>query len=113
MPTMATALTEFSDNGNSRTYTLTGHTAVKPQIVIQKRVVATAANASAEDTINVVYGTSDADGNPLPGRVSFAITVRRPVQGQASDVTSALAVVRDIVASDEFANTIDTQEYLK
>lgn len=113
MAAMSTVLTEFSDNGNSRTYTRTGHSALNPRLVIQKRKVATSPQGSAEDTIDIISGTLDADGNMLPGRIAFSVTIRRPVLGQATDVTAALAVLRDIVASDEFTSTVNTQNYLK
>lgn len=113
MAAMTTVLTEFADNGNSRTYTLAGHTAVKPKLVIQRRVVATAPNSSPEDTFDVVIGTTDAEGMVLPGRVTFSVKARRPLQGQAADTAFALAIARDIVNSDEFANTVMTQEWLK
>lgn len=113
MAAMATAVTEFADNGNSRTYTRTGHTALNPRLVIQKRKVASSPQGSAEDTIDVISGTVDAEGIILPGRIAFSITVRRPVLGLAADVTAALAVIRDIVASDEFTTTVTTQNFLK
>lgn len=113
MAAMATAITEFANNGNSRTYTRTGHTALNPRLVIQKRKVATSPQGSAEDTIDVISGTVDAAGLILPGRIAFSIIVRRPVLGLATDVTAALAVIRDIVASDEFTVTVTSQNFLK
>lgn len=112
MAAMTTALTEFSDNGDSRTYTLTGHSISSPKIVVQKRRVPVGNQKVAQDTVTVLYGTTDADGLPVPERVSFEVVIRRPVHGQAADVTAALAVIRDIVAGDEFANVKDTQEFL-
>lgn len=113
MAAMSTALTEFADNGNSRTYSYTGHTVQDPKIVIQKRKVPSGNQVIAEDVITVLSGTEDANGDQLEQRVTFAATVRRPIQGIAADVTAALAVFRDIVAGDEFGNTVDTQEHLK
>lgn len=113
MPAMATVLTEFSDSGNSRTSTLAGHTALKPRIVIQKRKVAVSDQSSPEDHIQVVYGTVDAAGLILPGKIAFELSLRRPVLGLAADVTAALAVFRDIVASDEFTAVTTTQNWLK
>lgn len=113
MAAMSTVLTEFSDNGNSRTYSQAAHTAVKPQLVLQKRKVPSGNQTVVEDTITVLAATEDSDGAVLPSRVTFTATVRRPVDGTAADVTAMLAVFRDIVAGDEFANTVDTQEWLK
>lgn len=112
MAAQTTALTEFSDNGDSRTYTYSGHSVSSPKLVIQKRRVPVGNQKVAQDTVTVVSGTTDADALPIPERVSFEVTIRRPVHGQAGDVAAALAIFRDIVAGDEFGNTVDTQEYL-
>jgi hypothetical protein len=113
MPAMSTALTEFSDNGNSRTYTLSGHTAMKPKIVVQKRKIPANQQASAEITVDVVLGTQDSEGMALSAKTAFSITARYPVLGQSAEITSGLAVIRDIVASDEFAAAVTSQNWLK
>jgi hypothetical protein len=112
MAAMTTALTEFSDNGNSRTYTYTGHTAGEPRLVIQKRRVPTGQQSVIEDTVTVYSSTEDATAELLASKVSFSVVVRRPIDGIAGDVTAALAIIRDIVAGDEFTNTVSTQEWL-
>lgn len=112
MPAMATVLTEFSDSGNSRTSTISGHTALKPRIVIQKRKVAATTESSPEDHISVIYGTEDAAGAILSSKVAFDVSLRRPVNGDAADVTAALVILRDIVASDEFTAVTTTQNWL-
>lgn len=112
MAAMTTALTEFSDSGNSRTYTTSGHSVQKPALVMQKRKVPTGSQTVAEDTIEVLHGTVDAEGIALPTRVSMKVTVRRPIDGAQADVDAALAILRDIVAGDEFSNTVSTSEYL-
>lgn len=113
MPAMATVLTEYSDESNFRTYTVPGHTVAKPRLLLQKRKIGSPGGASSYDNIQVVYGTVDAAGALLSGRVAFEVSIRRPVEGIAADVTAALATFRDIVASDEFANVVTTQNYLK
>ena len=112
MAAMTTALTEFSDNGNSRTYTYTGHTASEPRLVLQKRRVPSGDQSIVEDTITVLSSTEDAAGDLLNQKVNFTVTVRRPISGIAADVTAALAIFRDVIAGDEFTNTVNTQEYL-
>lgn len=109
---MLTALTEFSDNGNSRTYTQSSHTALDNKLVIQKRKVPSGNQVVLEDRINVLTTTHNSDGAVLPQKVSFEVIVRRPIDGVAADVTEQLAVFRDIIAGDEFTNTVNTQEYL-
>lgn len=112
MASMTTVLTEFSNNGNSRTSTTSGHTASKPKLVIEKRKVAEGNSQMAEYSVKVVHATQDADAVILSNKVSFECVVRYPLLGQSTDVTAALAIIRDIVASDEFANSVSTQEWL-
>jgi hypothetical protein len=112
MAAMTTALTEFSDSVNSRTYTYTGHTAADPRLVIQKRKVPSGNQQIVEDVISVLSGTEDANGVQLESKVMFQAVIRRPKDGIAADVTAALAIFRDIIAGDEFGNTVSTQEYL-
>lgn len=112
MAAMTTALTEFADNGNSRTFTYAGHSASDPKLVIQRRKVAVGSTSMAEDLFQVISGTEDAGGDPLTSRVLIEAKVRRPVDGITADVDAALVIFRDIVAGDEFTNTVDTQEWL-
>jgi len=112
MAAMTTALTEFSDNGNSRTYTYTGHTASEPRLVIQKRKLATGSASMIESSVKTVSSTEDSAGDLLSGKVSIETIIRGPVNGITSDVTAALAVHRDVIAGDEFTNTVSTQEWL-
>lgn len=114
MAGMTTVLTEFSDKENSRTYTLAAHTAVRPRLVIQKRRVPSGSTGSAESIVSVIYATVDEDGLPINSKVAFECSVRFPVNigSTETDITDALAVFRDIVAGDEFANTVSTQEWL-
>lgn len=112
MAAMTTALTEFSDSGNSRVYTYTGHTATEPRLVLQKRKIATSGTSVIEDTFTVVSSTEDAAGDLLASKITFEVKCRRPVNGIAGDVTAALAILRDVVAGDEYGNTVSTQQWL-
>lgn len=112
MAGMSTVLTEFADNGDSRTCTTSGHTASKPKLVIQKRKVPVGNEAVAEYSFSVVHGTEDAEGLPLPQRVSFTATVRYPVAGDAADISAALAIFKDAVAGDEFAASVTSQNWM-
>lgn len=111
MAVMTTALTEFRDLGDSRTYFYTGHTAAEPRLVIQRRKVAASATSVIEDTFQVVSSTEDAAGELLTSKVLFEAKVRRPANGITADVTAALAIFRDIVASDEFTATVNSQAW--
>lgn len=112
MAAMTAVLTEFSNSGNSRTSTLVSHTAIKPKLVIEKRRVAEAGQVVAEQSIKIVYGTVDADNLPLQQKVTFEVVVRYPITGNETDIASALGTLRDVVASDNFANSVSTQEWL-
>lgn len=112
MAAMTTTLTEFADNGNSRTYTLAAHAAAEPKLVLQRRKVPSGNQTVLEDTITVLESTEDSSGSILSSRVTFTATIRRPIDGIAADVTSALATFRDIIAGDEFTNVVNTQEFL-
>jgi hypothetical protein len=112
MAGMTTVLTEFSDNGNSRTSTYTGHTALEPRLVIEKRRVPEGGQTMIEYTAKVVSSTEDSDGLILDQKVSFEAIVRYPKLGASADVTAALVIFRDVIAGDEFANSVNTQEWL-
>jgi len=113
MAAMSTVLTVFSDQGNQRTFTYTGHSALDPRVVIQSRKVATGNTSVIEDRVQVISGTEDAANIPLASRVVYEAKLRRPVNGAAADVSAALAIFRDIVASDEFGTLTTTQKWLK
>jgi len=112
MPAMVTSLTGFSNNGDTKTSVLDAHTVSKPQLVIEKRKVAVGSQSVAESSVSVVVATVDADGAILPQKYNFTVTCRSPIAGASADKAIALATLRDVVASDEFANTVDTQEWL-
>jgi hypothetical protein len=106
MAALATTLQEQSSNGASTTYLLPVHTALVPALVIQKRVVPSGKKIVAEDTVKVVIATSDAEGSVLESKVDMGVYVRRPINGQSTDVAAALAYLRDIVQSDEFEDRV-------
>lgn len=113
MPVITTALTEFSDKENARTYTVSGHTVAKPRLLIQKRSVASSVGGVSQDTLSVVYGTVDGAGIPLNSKVVFEVNIRRPQAALAADVDAAKALFREVVASDEFAAVVASQNYVK
>lgn len=112
MAAMTTVLTEFSNNGNSRTSTYPGHTALVPKLVIEKRRVPEGNQSVAEYSCKVICATEDGEGNVLSQKVSFEAVVRYPLLGTSSDITAALAVFRDIIAGDEFGVSVTTQGWL-
>jgi len=110
---MSTVLTEFNKSLNNAQWYTSTHTALKPRLVMEKRKVPSGNQTVLEDTITVLHATADAAGVNLPQRVSLSVTVRRPVDGAAADMTAALAIFRDIIAGDEFALTTTSQKFLK
>jgi len=113
MAAMSTSVTQFSDENNRRTWSISGHTISAPRLLIQKRKVPATPSAASENSLQVVYGTKDAANIPLQSKVVFEVTVRYPADGASADVTAALAVFRDVVASDEFTATVTSQNYVK
>lgn len=113
MPVITTALTEFSDKENARTFTVAGHTVAKPRLLIQKRKVAPSVNGVALDNLSVVYGTVDAASAPVPQKIVFDVEIRRAPSSLAADVTAALALFREVVNSDEFVAVVNSQNYVK
>lgn len=112
MAGMSTVLTEYSTIGDKRTYTTSGHTVVKPKIVVCKRKLPVGNQSVSEFSFSVIHATEDDDGNVLQSKPSMEAVVRQPVNGQATDVTAILAIFRDIVAGDEFGNSVTTAEFL-
>lgn len=113
MAAMSTALTRFATNGDSAVFTQAAHTVQEPLLVLQKRKVPTGNQTMAETTVNVVNSTVDGvTAEVLSQKILFSAVVRSPIAGATADVDAALATFRDIVAGDEFANAVSTQEYL-
>lgn len=112
MAAMTTALTEFADNGNSRTYTTAGHTVSKPKLVIQKRRVPAGTQVVAESVFSIIHGTEDANGDNLDQKVTFEAKVRYPLDSIAADLSAAELIFRDLVAGDEFASSIRSQNWV-
>jgi hypothetical protein len=102
MAGMTTALTEYSDLGDKRTYFTSGHTVQKPKLVISTRRAPVGNQTVAQYELNVVHGTEDAEGNPLQSKVNIGVTARIPINGDSADVTAAQAILVDYVGSDEF-----------
>jgi hypothetical protein len=87
---------------------------MKPQLVIQKRKVPVASDASSvqQSSLKVVLGTVDAAGLAMSQKISFEAIIRYPIGALAADIAAAELLFTDIVASTNFASFVDTQEYL-
>lgn len=113
MAAMTTVLKEHADYGNARTYTAPGHTALVPQLVLQKRKVLNSPDGNIESSVAVVFATKDTAGLTLQGKIRFEAVVRFPAQGDADDVAAAKALFREIIASDNFDDAVDDQNWVQ
>lgn len=113
MAAMTTVLKLQAREGHSSTYTVPAvHTALEPKLVLQKRRVPVGGQVMMEDTITILDATTDPDGNVMDQKIAFSVNVRRPKNGDASDVTAALARFRDVIAGDEFGAVVTSQDNL-
>jgi len=112
MAAQTTALTEYADFGNSRTYVTSGSTVSKPKQVVQSRKVPTGNSKISEVVMRVSHATTDADGLVIPERVAMTATCRFPINGQTTDRDNVLVIFRDIVAGDEFGASVASGNWL-
>jgi hypothetical protein len=112
MAAQTTALTEFRDNGDSKTYTTAGHLTSSPKLVIQKRRVPTGSQVIAETTVSVIQAGVDANGDVMDNMVSFVATVKYPLGMTEASINAAQTIFNDIVAGDEFNLAVDTQNWI-
>jgi hypothetical protein len=113
MAAMTTGLTQRNDRDNSRTYTVDGHTVQKPLLLTQKRVEGQIGGPSAKDTFVITQGVEDSDGAVLASKGYVEIIHRRPIEEISADSAARLALVLDLVNSDEFAAVWTSQNYLE
>jgi len=115
MAALATTLTSFSTNGDSKVYTTPGHTALLPRLLTQKRRVPTQNGTVASMETLIIRGTKDASGAVLPSKVALSVQVRFPIDMGPSqtELTDALTILKDVVASDEFAANLASQGFIK
>jgi hypothetical protein len=89
-------------------YAFASHTALSIKKLIQKTRIAPSDGKVSENSVNVVFTATDADGAVYPNPISIKATVRVPRGAQSSEVDAALAAFRDVIAGDEFTDTVDT-----
>lgn len=102
MAAMSTVLTEYSSNGNSKTYETSGHTMGKVKLVVFRRKVPVGSQIVSEVVGDVVQSTTDADGNILASKIVGSISLKFPITGQTTDRDAVVVILRDLAASDEF-----------
>jgi len=103
---------EHNDSSNARTWTLDGHSDLKPQLVLQKRRSTGSGNdLKPEQELKVVFGTVDAVGDPIPTKITIGVNVRKSVLSQSADVTAAIAEFKLLVASTKFDDMVNKSSY--
>lgn len=113
MANMVTTLRDYANNGNSRTYVTSAHTAAAPRLVIQKRKIASTPTGVAQDDISVLFGFVDANGAPVASKIAFSVNFRRPLNCDPTAQAGALALFREVVASDNFADVVNAQNWVQ
>lgn len=114
MTAMVTALTDYADNGESRTFTTSGHSVIEPKLVIQKRRVPSNGQQVASINCAVVQATHDVDGAVLAQKVVGEVSFRYPIDigGTETTIDDVLVILKDIVNGDEFAASIESFGWL-
>lgn len=112
MANMTTLLTQRSDTADQREWAAPSHSLAAPFLIRQKRAVAKTLTGRATDTISVLKGGVDNVGAPLAIPLSVSINISRQANMASSDAAAALALFREIVASDNFGVAWNTQGYI-
>lgn len=103
MASFTTTIERYATRENAVTYIMSGsHSFIQPRLVIQKRAMPNTANGVQRHSLEVLYGTTDSDDNPLNSLIGMAANIRYPSNGDGTDVVACLATFRDFVNSDEF-----------
>lgn len=113
MAIITTAYKQFNDSNNARTWSLPGHTVLKPLLAIQRRVVPQGNKRTAKTELSFVAGTVDADSLTVAEKHRITVTVDTAVYGASADMTALLVLFREAIASDEFTAAVSSQDYVK
>ena len=109
MAAFTTVLSTLEQGIRSKYLVNADHTAEKQAIVLQKRKESTGPTSVIMDELQVVYTTEDSDGVILQPKVVLYLGIRRPVNGIATRVNAARAVLADLHGSDEFTDMFNKQ----
>lgn len=112
MANMTTSLTQRSDAADTREWAAPTHTLAVPFLVRQKRSTPKTLIGRAVDTISVLRGGVDTVGAALNSPLTASLTVNRQANMAATDSAAALALLREIVASDNFTALWNSQAYV-
>lgn len=115
MAVMTTVLKRFTTVGTTKTSRHPSGSLQEPKLVIERVRVPEGNKTVGEYSASVLYAALDADGQVLPSKVAFTVTFRSPVNIGPTEtvVADALALFREIVASDNFATSVNSLDYLQ
>lgn len=112
MAAMSTALTQRSDAADTREWQLPTHTLAVPFLVRQRRTTAKTLTGRATDGLSFLRGGADTAGVALASPLTATINLIRQANVSSTDSAAALAIFREVVASDNFAAMWNSQTYL-
>lgn len=113
MANMTTVMAQRSDSTNAREYTAPTHTLAAPFIVKQSRKTPPTSVGRATDTLSIIRGGVDLAGAPLVVPTTIRVEVTRQANTHGDVTAAAKALLREIVASDNFNALVDGQAYLQ
>lgn len=113
MAAMTTVLERYNTDNNFVSYLISGHTPQKPRLLQERRKPATnIVNGVYESSVKGVYGTVDGNGDYIPSKYTFEVIVRSPVNGTTTDRDALVAMMEDVITSDEMDSLVSSQSNL-
>lgn len=97
------------------TFTLPGHTVAQPRLAIfDRKVPSFNGNGSAIPSyrVRIIRGVVDADGEPVPTRVTADITIRWPLEAASADVQSDIAAIAATLSDVDFQSDVVDEQLL-
>lgn len=113
MATMTTVMAQRSDSANAREFTAPTHTLAAPFIVKQNRKTPPTSVGRATDSISIIRGGVDLAGVPLVVPTTIRVEVTRQANTHGDVVAAAKALLREIIASENFDAMVAGQAYLQ
>jgi len=112
MAVMTITLSEYADNGNSRTFAKSGHSFETSRLVVQSRKQPLGNITVGTTDTNVKFTTVNSDGDLLAALINLGVSSRIPRDAVEADVDEAITLLRDFVAADEFPAMVKAGTYI-
>lgn len=112
MADMTTVLKVHDDGPGRRVFSVDGHSVAAPRLVIQKKTTAATPDGLAKDELQIVYGAFDSDGVPLSSKNALTLNIKRANNARSTEFDQAIALFKEIVASDNLLRICASQDYL-